>query len=72
MREIEGGVIDLEHQIREAPAATLADVRCKLLVRSKTIGYGDGNIDDAGDPDRELLLRLLADVERLAGRAVQA
>jgi hypothetical protein len=70
MREIERGVIDLEHRIRETPAATLADVRFKLLVRSKTIGMGDCNIDDAGDPDRELLLRLLTDVERLAGRAV--
>jgi hypothetical protein len=67
---IEDKVHDLEWRIFEAPAVTLADVRCKLLVRSKTIGYGDGNIDDAGGHDHELLLRLLADVERLAGRAV--
>jgi hypothetical protein len=67
---IEDTVHDLEWRIFEAPAVTLADVRCKLFVRSKTIGYGDGNIDDAGGHDHELLLRLLVDVERLTGKAV--
>jgi hypothetical protein len=67
---IEDKVHDLEWRIFEAPAVTLADVRCKLFIRSKTIGYGDGNIDDAGGHDHELLLRLLADVERLTGSAV--
>lgn len=41
---VEDAVIDLEHRIIEAPAVTLADVRCKPLIRSKTIGYGDDNI----------------------------
>jgi len=70
MDALEDTVNDLEERIFEAPAVTLADVRCKLFIRSKTIGYGDGNIDDAGGHDHELLLRLLADVERLAGKAV--
>jgi hypothetical protein len=67
---IEDVVFDLECQIFEAPALTLADIRCKLLVRSKTIGMGDGNVEDAGGHDQELLLWLLVDVERLAGKAV--
>ena len=68
---IEDAVHDLEHRIFEAPAVTLTDVRCKLFIRSKTIGYGNGDIEDAqGDKNQELLLRLLADVERLAGKAV--
>lgn len=68
---VEDAVIDLEHRIMEAPAVTLADVRCKLLIRSKTIGYGDGDLEGAGgDRDRELLLRLLADVEHIAGKGV--
>jgi hypothetical protein len=67
---VEDVVIDLEHRILEAPAVTLADIRCKLLIRSKTIRYGDGDIEGAGgDRDRELLLRLLADVQRITGRA---
>jgi hypothetical protein len=70
---IEGAVIDLEHRIKEAPAYSLADLRCKLFIRSKTIGMGDGDIEGAGgDRDRQLLLRLLADVERLAGKAVSS
>jgi hypothetical protein len=68
---IEEAVIELEYRIFEAPAVTLTDVRCKLFIRSKTIGYGNGDIEDAqGDKNPELLLRLLADVERLAGKAV--
>ena len=70
MREIERGVLDLEERIIEAPAVTLADIRCKLLVRSRTIGFGDGDIDGASSHDQEVLLRLLADVERIAGKAV--
>ena len=70
---IEEAVIELEYRIFEAPAVTLTDVRCKLFIRSKTIGYGNGDIEDAqGDNTQELLLRLLADVERIAGRAVAA
>jgi hypothetical protein len=72
MDALEDTVNDLEERIFEAPAVTLADVRCKLLVRSKTIGYGDGDIEGAGGHDHELLVRLLADVERLAGKAVQS
>ena len=64
---VEQAVCDLERRIRETPAVTPADLRCKLLIRSKTIGMGDGDIDDASSHDQQLLLRLLADLERLAG-----
>jgi hypothetical protein len=67
---IEDAVIDLEHRIIEAPAVTLTDVRCKLRVASKTIGLGDGDIDGASGHWDEVLLRLLADVEHIAGKAV--
>ena len=71
MDAIEDTVNDLEERIIEAPAVTLTDVRFKLVVRSKTIGMGDGDIDGASSDsgDQKLLLRLLADVERLAGKA---
>ncbi|HLJ64432.1 MAG TPA: hypothetical protein VKT70_10020 [Stellaceae bacterium] len=70
--EIEDAVIDLENRIIEAPAATLADIRCKLRVLAKTIGLGDGDIDDASSWREEVLLRLLADVEGIAGKVVQS
>jgi hypothetical protein len=66
---IENTVIDLERRIFEAPAVTVADLRCKLFVRSKTIGLGDGDFKDPSlDNNQKLLLRLLADVERIAGK----
>ena len=68
---IEDAVIDLERRITEAPACSFADLRCKLRVRAKFIGRGDGAIEGApGDRDQTLLLRLLVDVERLAGKAL--
>jgi len=67
---VEDAVIDLEDRIIEAPALSLADIRCKLRVKAKTIGHGDGDIDGADSHHQEVLLRLLADVDRLAGRAV--
>jgi hypothetical protein len=70
MEAAQDTVIDLENGIFEAPAVTLADLRSKLLIRSKTIGMGDGDIQAVlGDRNQELLLRLLADVERLTGKA---
>lgn len=68
--EIENAVIDLERRITEAPACSLADLRCKLRVRAKFIGFGDGDLEGATDRSEKLVLRLLADVERLAGKAV--
>jgi len=68
--EIEDAVIDLERRITEAPACTLADLRCKLRIRAKFIGLGDGDLEGATDRGEKLVLRLLADVERLAGKAV--
>ena len=46
----------------------LADVRYKLLVGSKTIGLGDGDIEGGHSFDQDLILRVLADLERLLPR----
>jgi hypothetical protein len=70
MRKIERAVIDLEHQMIEAPAAKLANIRCKLRVKAKTIGFGDGDIGGASSCNQEVPLRHLAGVERIAGKAV--